>query len=376
MSSQPRVLVSGYYGFGNAGDEAILAGLAAGLRRIAPDGELTVLSGDPAATESEHGLRSVPRGLARVYGLARRSDLLISGGGGLLQDVTSWRSPLYYLGVMRAARAAGVPVACVGQGIGPLRRGFVRGLARGVLSRVDTLAVRDVASQRLLRELGVVREAEVTADLAFLLPRPTEEEVALARRKAGISTDARPMILVALRPPMGGASLGELAARVARGLGDACERLGVQAVFIPMQPALDSTVAERVAGQMPGGGLLVREGLSARELLALTAGCELAVGMRMHALVFAAICGVAPVAISYDPKVDELMGQIGLEPAMSADRIEQEALSRAIGETWENRAAIGRQVLTRAKELRGAALRNVEVAVGLLSGGGGGACAP
>ena len=45
-----RIVLSGYYGFGNAGDEAVLAAILASLRRQMPEVECGVLSVDPPAT--------------------------------------------------------------------------------------------------------------------------------------------------------------------------------------------------------------------------------------------------------------------------------------------------------------------------------------
>jgi len=365
MTRSPRLLVSGYYGFGNAGDEAILAGLTEGLREQAPEAELTVLSGNPSATEREHGVRAVSRGLGSAFLRGRDSDVLVSGGGGLLQDATSWRSPLYYLQVMRLARAAGTRVACVGQGIGPLRRGFVRGLVRNSLSRVEAIAVRDRASQEALRQLGVRRPVEVTADLAFLLPRPKAEATASAWAKAGLSEEERPAAAVALRRPPGEPRVG-LAASLARPIGAACERLGLHPVLLPMQPPADGELAEEVAAALPMAAGVVRAGLSAREMLALVAGCELVIGMRLHALIFAAICAVPPVAISYDPKVDALMGELGLSAASSVGALDEEALSRAIHSTWDSREEIGRRVAEDGERLRASARRNIEIVLSLL----------
>ncbi|UCC69250.1 MAG: polysaccharide pyruvyl transferase CsaB [Armatimonadota bacterium] len=372
MSATPRVLVSGYYGFGNAGDEAILAGLAEGFGEAAPGVELTVLSGDPAATELEHGVRAAPRGLASAYRLAREWDLLISGGGGLLQDVTSWRSPLYYLGLIRLAGAAGIPVACVGHGVGPLRRALIRSLTQRTLSEVGVLAVRDRVSERTLRELGVTRDVEVTADLAFLLPRPTEEAVELARGKAGLAWDERPRALLALRPPAVGACEGDLAPDLAGAIGGACDRVGLRPVLVAMQPARDSAFAERVAEGMSCEADVVAPGMSARELLALTAGCDLVIAMRLHALIFAAICGIPPVAISYDAKVDALMEQLGGEPATSTNRFDADALARAVCDAWEARMEVSADLHARARGLREAAQENVDLALGLLHDRGGG----
>jgi len=368
MSTPTRVLISGYYGFGNAGDEAILAGLIEGFRQRAPEAELTVLSGDPGATAREHGVVAAPRGLRSVRHQIKLSDLVISGGGGLLQDVTSWRSPLYYLAVVELARRARRPVAFVGQSVGPLRRPAIRWLARRVLSGVGALAVRDGVSREALFGLGLGREAEVTADLAFLMPPPTEEEIEAARRKAGVAAGEGPVAAVALRPDPAGEGGEDMAGMLGEAIGGVCGELGLRPVLVAMQPSQDVEFAGRVAARMPLGAGAGAPVMSARELLALTAGCDLLIGMRLHALVFAALAGVPPVGISYDPKVDGLMEQLGLEAAASSKRLDSGALRNAIRKTWEGREAVRAALAARAGELRAAALRNVDAAMRLVRG--------
>ncbi len=371
MSVPTRVLVSGYYGCGNAGDEAILAGLVEGFRGSEPAVELTVLSGDPRATEREHCVRAVPRGLASAWRNARGRDLLISGGGGLLQDATSWRSPLYYLGVMKLAQAARVPVACLGHGIGPLRRRLVRSGARRVLSRAQLITVRDQRSADELRQLGVTQPVELTADLAFLLPRPSEAESEQAWQNAELPADGRRAVAVALREPTAGTAAG-LPEALARAVGLACSQLGLRAVLLPMDRKHDPRFAARVAEALPAEAQarIVSAEMSARELLALVARCDLVIAMRLHALIFAAICGVPPVGISYDPKVDALMEQLGLQVAASTAQPDSPALSEAILRTWQARAHISAHLRGRVDELRQAASRSIELALGLLGNRG------
>ncbi len=86
----------------------------------------------------------------------------------------------------------------------------------------------------------------------------------------------------------------------------------------------------------------------------------------LHALVFAALCGVPPVAISYDPKVDGLMEQLGLAAATSVDRFDAARLGRAITEAWGQRERVSGMLAARAPELRSLALRNIELALSLL----------
>jgi polysaccharide pyruvyl transferase CsaB len=367
MTRASRVLISGYYGFANAGDEAILAGLVAGFRQLAPSLELTVLSGNPAATASEHGVRASRRGLLSARTQLRSADLLISGGGGLLQDATSWRSPLYYLAVLRLAGRGRCRTACLAHGIGPLRRKWIRALARGTLSQVDLLTVRDRRSAEALGELGVTRPAEVTADLAFLLPAPAKDEVIAAREKADLPPSNGPQLGLALRRPPGPPRRG-LAAFLARGIGAASLEVGLRPVFVPMQRPRDLDFAAEVAAQLPLPSDTISAPLATRELLALLGGFDVVVAMRLHALIFAALCGRPPVAISYDPKVDGLMEELGLRPAAHTDRLNPDDLSGAVLAAWQERARLAAALAPHVARLRAAALRNIRLALALLGG--------
>ena len=93
-----KVLLSGYYGFDNAGDEAVLYAIVQTLRAAAPDIEITVLSNQPDKTAAQLGVHAVNRwGKTALLKAVKNCDVLISGGGSLLQDVTSKNGILYYL---------------------------------------------------------------------------------------------------------------------------------------------------------------------------------------------------------------------------------------------------------------------------------------
>ena len=160
-----NILISGYYGFGNLGDEAALSGLVKGLH--ARGHHLSVLSNNPEKTRALHGVEAVTRYKGLLPALVQ-SDAVISGGGGLLQDKTSARSLRYYLGILRLAKALGKQAVVYGQGVGPLSPAGER-TVRQTLTGLP-VAVRDGASQRLLETLGIT--AELVADAALLLPEP------------------------------------------------------------------------------------------------------------------------------------------------------------------------------------------------------------
>ena len=88
-----KIVISGYYGFNNAGDEALLTAILAALRAKEPKADITVISGNPGNTIAKHQVKSLYRFAAvRLLRAIREADLVISGGGSLLQDVTSKRS--------------------------------------------------------------------------------------------------------------------------------------------------------------------------------------------------------------------------------------------------------------------------------------------
>jgi len=346
-----RVLISGYYGSGNLGDEAVLAGLLGELRRQAPEWRVTVLSGDVRRTEQQHGVAAVPRWpVGAVAEAVGRADLVVSGGGGLLQDATSLRSLLYYAGVLWLARQRGKRTAIVAQSIGPLRTRVGRWLARQAAERAALVTVRDEPSARLLREIGVSRPVEVTADPAFLV------EPAEGQERAGIG--------LALREWPGGE---EALAALIQGVRRWLESRGETAALFPFHSPRDVAPSERAAGVLGERARLVRLGERPEEACGIVAGMGLVVGVRLHALILASVAGVPWVSVSYDPKVTgfaEAAGMTCLTPA----ELTVDAAFAAIEETWEQREAKAEMLRSRLAEWRALARRNVELLVQVGSG--------
>ena len=140
-----NILISGYYGFNNIGDESILRTVIDNLREKLPDVEITVLSQSPAQTAEKYGVKAARRmNLWDILRSVRRCDMLLSGGGSLLQDATSSRSILYYLFLLRLAQLLGKRTFIYSQGIGPISGGRNRRYTAYVLSRADGIVVREI----------------------------------------------------------------------------------------------------------------------------------------------------------------------------------------------------------------------------------------
>ena len=83
-----NILISGYYGFDNIGDESILRTLVSSLREHIPDCSLTVLSHNPTSTREKYGVEAVDRmSPVAILHAVKKCDMLISGGGSLFRDL-------------------------------------------------------------------------------------------------------------------------------------------------------------------------------------------------------------------------------------------------------------------------------------------------
>lgn len=298
-SSPPgrRVAAVGFQGFGNLGDEAILAGIASLL-----DGTGvaigTIYGGPQSGTHRDGGARRrSPRRLLPTLSSIRelrRLDGLLLAGGGLFND--HWRGVIpRYLAWIVAARVAGVPVVWLGVGVGPIRRRPWRVLAR-VAARLSRLVlVRDGASAKLLG--GVSDHVRVIPDPAVFLARPP-------RRERG-----QDRVAIVVRPSLG----GRHDARIIESLGGLVDRLtadGKRVELLGFAPDIDGPILARLAD----GRALERVELNGDPASALARLTEYQaiVSLRLHGLLLAALAGVACLPVAYDDKVSHLAEQLDL----------------------------------------------------------------
>jgi len=352
-----HLVISGYYGYGNTGDEAILAALTDELRRRYPDVQLTVLSADPEATARQYGVEAIPRwSLPAIWRALRGADLLISGGGGLIQDATSRLSPLYYLAILRLARLAGTPYMIFAQGLGPLCCRLTRWATARCLCRAVAITVRDEPSAQLLSELGVITPpVEVTADPALLLqpcpPHRTDELL----RELGLS-ESTGLIGIAVRS-WAGCDVVRPAAALIRHLH---QSQAGQVLLIPFQPEEDLNLAWRVASEAEGSVTILDQALEPRELLGIVSRLDLLVSMRLHGLIFAASAQVPAMALSYDPKVEAFATRAG-QPTIVLVELTPDELIRQTDRLWHTREEQAEELAEKAGQLRSAAGRNFAV---------------
>jgi len=289
-----KLLIAGYYGFGNEGDELLLASL---LHALAGQGHaITVLSRAPEATTARHGVRATDRWnpgswLREIHA----ADALVFGGGGLIQDLSGPFTPAYYLGLLATARFFKKRTILLGQGVGPLSRALNRSLACRVLRQVDGVVARDPESYSAFLALGVPAGRAVQgADLAWLLPWP-EMKRRPARPEWGVCLRAD---WLAHQPPAWLPSLRTLAESQGRGLR-----------FIALGDRGDQMLLDRLRRDPSYAGYGFA-GADVAEAGERFARLEWVISMRYHGLVLAAQSGAFVLGWGRDRKLGSLLAEM------------------------------------------------------------------
>lgn len=327
------VLVSGYYGFGNLGDEAILEELTNELKQLTGAERIHILSNCPEHTERVFGVRSINRWKFLQYvPLLRRTTLFISGGGGLFQDTQSIKSSVYYGAQIFLAKLFGAQVMIYAQGIGPLRTTPARAIARRALSMADAVSVRDEQSFDLLKEWNI--EAQLTADPVWALttahaPQQVQNEIErIGKERKGM------LVGLSLRESynFGEREAGALSRALLASLPE-----NTRLVLLPLQTEQDLKLLQTVRdGWLERGreALLLNTDVLVRpaEWMSVLRSFDLVIGMRLHALILSLRAGVPVVGLAYDPKVTHVMEQfeqpiLNLPKELSSEELFQQWLT-------------------------------------------------
>lgn len=291
-----RVVCCGYYGQGNAGDEALMASL---LQMLPPECTPLVLSGNPQQTRARYQVAAYHRMSAfDVFQVLRKGDAFIWGGGSLIQDATSALSPVYYIGLMGLAQQMGLKTIAWAQGIGPLNRPMIRNLARQAFAGCDAVSVRDHGSAQLLSAWQIPPLVIAPDPVWALAAKPLPQEV---------SDLPAPRVAVCWRshPQLTPARLATLT----RALINFQQNTNTSIILLPFQASLDQEIAQLIQAELPGKShILSLE--DPQVLKGIFQGVEMVIGMRYHSLIMAAAEKCRCFALSYDPKVSQLMQEI------------------------------------------------------------------
>ncbi len=286
------IMICGYYGYGNMGDETLLSVITGELRRQKNGIKLCVLSADPEKTQILHHVDAVPRfDLKKISRAMDRSGMLLFGGGNLLQDKTSTHSLLYYTHILRMAKKRGMKILIYANGIGPLRREENRKRTKAALALADEISLRDPASFAFVgRELP-----EKTVRLTF--------DPAILAEKTDFPIPGPHYFIVA--PKRFSAASEESLVRLIRAL---AEKTEMTPVLVSLYDRQDMAYVKKISSVT---GASVCAPRNAGECISLFASAKLVISSRLHGLVYATAARCPMMGYSDDEKLFSYLAHIG-----------------------------------------------------------------
>ena len=357
------IVISGYYGLGNSGDEALLKSIVSDLKSIDPDITITALSANASLTKKVYGIKTVnrfnPFAIIKEF---RNAKLLLSGGGTLIQDATSTKSLLYYLGIISLAKKMGLKVMVYANGMGPIREKNVKRVNK-VLNKTDLITLRENVSLEEIKRCGItVPEVLVTADPAFNIEAADEDSIKNIFAKYSVEPDSK-IVAVSVREcknmPL------DFEERMAEAL-DLIAARGYLPLFIPMQISADLDISLRIASRMKNMSKVIDSELQVSEMLALIGKCSIVCGMRLHMLIFASVMNVPMAGIAYDPKIKGFMAYMNQETYVELDSFDAEKFTAIAFSCLDNNEEMKKHLEEKSKPLRKKAKQNADLALGLL----------
>lgn len=370
MNGLPRTyhaVLSGYYGFENSGDEAMLSSIINELRSEKSDVRLLVLTKRPSETKQKYKVdaigRSNPLSLIKAF---KHAGTLISGGGNLIQDLTSFQSMLYYTGLMKYAFMHGMKVMLYANGIGPLQRKLSRKIAGRILDKTDVITVREPNSYEILNKIGVHNPyISITADPVMGLELSADVNIAEIISGFDIPMEGKKAIF-SVRPWKGlEYKFNHVFAKIADYL---YEEHKLIPVFVPMHSKKDTKVCQDIIAMMKNKAYLVENESSAMDLITITSEAELVIGMRLHSLIYASVARIPVIGIVYDPKVRYFIELMDQEDGGLIENIEFDDLKTRAETILNDRDKYIERISSKMDRLKKQCKRNAEIAVRLIEG--------
>ncbi len=302
LEKKDEILISGYYGFKNSGDDALLEAVIKDIKAHKESPNIVVLSANPKETAKKYRVKSINRfNIFAIMKHMKRAGLLVSGGGTLIQDATSTKSLVYYLTVIRLALRNGVKTMLYSNGIGPLKNRVNIERAVKVLNRVDVITLRDPESMRVLKEIGVTEPGTMlSADPVFGIESFSTERGKEILEDYGVDTNKKIIGISVRRTKETDVDFETALAKVCDYIG---ERYKAEIVFLPMQIAKDEGISRSIMTKMKNPAFIIDKRIDVTEIISVISAMDACIGMRLHSLIYAAIANVPLIGISYDPKI-------------------------------------------------------------------------
>ncbi len=368
LQKNKEILISGYYGFKNSGDDALLKAIIEDIKRYKDSPNIVVLSANPRETMNYYKVKAISRlNPFKIVKHMKSADMLISGGGTLIQDRTSTKSLWYYLMIISLALKCKVKVMLYSNGIGPLEKKSNIKRTRKILNKAQLITLRDEQSYKTLRDIGVDNaNVIVTADPALNLDIADETKGREILSAEGVNGNCK-ILGVSVRrwqnlDP-------EFESEVAMACDYAYEKYGFYTVFLPMQSSRDTAIMQNIKRKMRNPSAIIKKRYSVEDMLSIISCFDLCIGMRLHTLIYSTINSVPLIGLVYDPKISSFMEYTHQKHYFPVENLDIEMLKTAIDDCIKNYDAIKVDLENNYNKLKKQAQYNGKYAIELYEKG-------
>ncbi|MCL1843081.1 MAG: polysaccharide pyruvyl transferase CsaB [Defluviitaleaceae bacterium] len=386
------VILSGYYGYGNSGDVALLEAVIQALRKERADISILVLSRTPHDTMRDYDVFSINRlNFFKVRRYMKKSRLMVYGGGSHMMDVTSTRSLVYYTFLIHMAKFYGMRVMLYGNGIGPITKKRNIQKARRALNVCDYISLRDPDSLDYVKKIGVENpNIAVSVDPVFSLdvidppievcqansnhpPKRgdcdtnLEESFNWCRNPLDAFPDfempGTPFFAVSLRPwPYNEPAFTD---KIAEAINYVSQKYSLSPLFIPLHTD-DVGILREAAKKIDFSYTLLPKVYNYKSIIAIMAKAEFALCMRLHALIYAASVGVPIIGLVYDPKVANFISYMNEKTQVDTSALDLPALKCMMDEIIQNPHIAKQRIVNERERLKNLSGKDAKVAIKLL----------
>ncbi|BEP28270.1 polysaccharide pyruvyl transferase CsaB [Helicovermis profundi] len=346
-----KILISGFYGSGNVGDEAILESMINRIKKIDVNAELTVISKNQKSTKRDHKVKTLGRNDFRgFFRVLRKTDILISGGGSLLQDATSVKSLVYYIAVIFSGIIFRKKVMIYSQGIGPINNIFFRFFLGKLLNFADIVTVREENSKKDLIKMGVKKEIYVTADTVIDFDYSKLEN----NKNEYLFNNDKKTIGLSLKSNVIFSNLN-----LDKNIKDFIDKIlkNYNILFIPFYfnqdiKIIDFLIDNKIIDLANKNIKIIDKELNFKKVLNIMKDVDMLVGERLHSLIFASILNVPFIGMSYDPKIDYFLEDIGLKSIFNINDFNSEILINEVANIFDNEIAFKKDLSYNVQRLK------------------------
>ncbi|PYG87994.1 polysaccharide pyruvyl transferase CsaB [Ruminiclostridium sufflavum DSM 19573] len=362
-------IISGYYGFNNIGDDAMLRSIVFNLKQQKPDISILALSRRPEETSMSYGIYSINRkNVFTVYSAMRKAKLFIYGGGNIIQDSTSSRSLIYYLSTAWLAKRLSLKVMFYANGIGPINKSMNAEFSRRILNRADIITVREKWSYNELKKMGITKPKIVlTADAALAIKNDEKVQAEIIFDHEGIPFDGKYAGFSVRRcPGLEDCQHVKYEKTIAEIADYVYLAYGLKPVFIPMEYQADIFTVRNIVSKMKTDCYIISDRHSVSETFAIIKKMDIMIAMRLHALIFSAYMNVPFLGISYQPKVEGFLEYVNQPSAGNVKDLSFENMRSKVDHIMQNKASIKAELAESVEALVSKAEENSRLAIELI----------